>query len=415
MIGHGRAVRLVVERLANAVLVLMVLSVLIFAFMRAIPGDPVLNLLGEEETTEEQYLALQKQLGLDRPFHIQYLGWISRVVQGDFGQSLQTNEPVLPVVWEKLKATIELAVVSVIFGTLIGVGAGIISAVRRDSIFDSAAMLVSLMGISMPVFWMGILLIIVFSVGLDLLPVSGMISFYTIITPVTGFPLVDAILTGNWAGAGDLLSHLVLPAITLGLTPAALIARTTRASMLEVTNEDYVKAGLARGLSFNQTLWRHVMRNAMIPVVTIIGLEIGVYLGGSIVTETVFSGPGLGRYMIDAIYANDYPVMQGAVLIYASIVVMVSLVVDLTYSTLDPRVKILRRRNAYPLRRTNSGQHFPRRAMVPGRDLFPYASLDAGGCEQGGRRNHLPALAPRHPAPGVRTGGLSFDSAFRLG
>ena len=189
MIRHGRTVRLVAERLANAVLVLLVLSVMIFAFMRAIPGDPVLNLLGEEETTEEQYLALQKQLGLDRPFHIQYLGWISRVAQGDFGQSLQTNEPVLPVVWKKLKATIELAVVSVIFGTLIGVGAGVISAVRRDTIFDSAAMLVSLMGISMPVFWMGILLIIVFSVGMDLLPVSGMISFYTIITPVTGFPL----------------------------------------------------------------------------------------------------------------------------------------------------------------------------------------------------------------------------------
>lgn len=336
----GRTLYVIVLRLANAVLVLAVLSVLIFAFMRAIPGDPVLNLLGEEETTPEQYAALQAQLGLDRPFHEQYLGWIGRVLQGDFGRSLQTNEPVLPVLWEKLKATIELAVFAVILGTIIGVTAGVISAVRRDSIFDSAAMLVSLMGISMPVFWMGILLIIVFSVGLDLLPVSGMVSFMTIIEPVTGFPLLDAILTGNWAGVHDLLSHLILPAITLGLTPAALIARTTRASMLEVINEDYVKAGLARGLSYNQTLWRHVMRNAMIPVVTVIGLEIGVYLGGSIVTETVFSWPGLGRHMIDAIYSNDYPVVQGAVLVYAFIVVMVSLIVDLTYSALDPRVKI---------------------------------------------------------------------------
>ncbi len=340
MTGRTRTMAVIGMRLVNAVIVLLVLSMIIFAFMRAIPGDPVLNLLGEEETTREQYEALQAQLGLDKPFHIQYLSWVSRVVQGDFGQSLQTNEPVLPVIWEKLKATIELAVFAVILGTLIGVTAGVVSAVRRDSIFDSAAMLVSLMGISMPVFWMGILLIIIFSVDLDLLPVSGMISFSTIIAPVTGFPLLDAILTGNWAGVRDLLSHLILPAITLGLTPAALIARTTRASMLEVINEDYVKAGLARGLTFNQTLWRHVMRNAMIPVVTVIGLEIGVYLGGSIVTETVFSWPGLGRYMIDAIYSNDYPVVQGAVLIYAFIVVMVSLAVDLTYSALDPRVKI---------------------------------------------------------------------------
>ena len=340
MTGRARTLTVIGMRMVNAVIVLLVLSVIIFAFMRAIPGDPVLNLLGEEETTQEQYEALRSQLGLDRPFYVQYLSWISRVAQGDFGQSLQTNEPVLPVIWEKLKATIELAIFAVILGTIIGVTAGIISAVRRDSIFDSAAMLVSLMGISMPVFWMGILLIIVFSVELDILPVSGMISFSTIITPVTGFPLLDAMLTGNWQGVRDLLSHLVLPAVTLGLTPAALIARTTRASMLEVINEDYVKAGLARGLTFNQTLWRHVMRNAMIPVVTVIGLEIGIYLGGSIVTETVFSWPGLGRYMIDAIYSNDYPVVQGAVLVYAFIVVMVSLVVDLTYSALDPRVKI---------------------------------------------------------------------------
>lgn len=338
--NRSRVFGVILMRLANAVLVMLVLSVLIFAFMRAIPGDPVLNLLGEEETTAEQYEALKIQLGLDQPFFVQYFNWISRVVQGDFGTSLQTNEPVLPVIWEKLKATIELAVFAVILGTVIGVTAGVISAVKRDSIFDSAAMLVSLMGISMPVFWMGILLIIVFSVSLDLLPVSGMVSFSTIITPVTGFPLLDAVLTGNWSAVRDLLAHLILPAITLGLTPAALIARTTRASMLEVINEDYVKAGLARGLTFNQTLWRHIMRNAMIPVVTVIGLEIGVYLGGSIVTETVFSWPGLGRYMIDAIYANDYPVVQGAVLIYAFIVVMVSLCVDLTYSALDPRVKL---------------------------------------------------------------------------
>jgi ABC-type dipeptide/oligopeptide/nickel transport system permease component len=335
-----RALIVIIKRLGNAVIVLLVLSMLIFAFMRAIPGDPVLNLLGEEETTEEQYEELRQELGLDRPIHIQYYNWVSRVLHGDFGLSLQTNEPVLPVIWTKLKATIELALVAVLLGTIMGLGAGTISAVKRNSIIDSVAMLFALIGISMPVFWMGIIFIIIFSVGLDLLPVSGMISFDTRIDPITGFPLLDAILTGNWSGLGDLLSHLLLPAVTLCLTPAALIARTTRASMLEVINEDYVKAGLARGLSYMQTLWRHVMRNAMIPVVTIIGLEIGVFLGGSIVTETVFSWPGLGRHMIDSIYANDYTVVQGAVLVYATIVVMVNLLVDLTYSSLDPRVKI---------------------------------------------------------------------------
>ena len=260
-----RAFVVIAQRLLNAVLVLAILSVIIFGFMRAIPGDPVLNMLGEEETTVEQYDALREELGLDRPFHVQYFNWISRVVQGDFGESLQTNEPVLPVIWKKLKATIELAIVSVLLGSIIGVAAGVISAVKRDSIFDSGAMLISLMGMSMPVFWMGIILIITFSVELDLLPVSGMISFSTIIKPITGFALLDSLLTLNWAAARDLLSHLILPDIALGLTPAALIARTTRASMLEVINEDYVKAGLARGLSYNQTLWRHVMRNAMIP------------------------------------------------------------------------------------------------------------------------------------------------------
>ena len=340
MNGAAGTLFVIGKRLANAVIVLLVLSFLVFGFMRAIPGDPVMNLLGEEETTEEQYQDLRRELGLDRPYLVQYFNWISHVVQGDFGRSLQTREPVLPVIWDKLKATIELAFVAVLFGSIIGLAAGIISAVKRNSIFDTAAMVFSLIGISMPVFWMGILLIILFSVSLNLLPVSGMISFSTRIEPVSGFPLLDSILTGNWSGTRDLLAHLILPAITLGLTPAALIARTTRASMLEVINEDYVKASLARGLSFGQTLWRHIMRNAMIPVVTVIGLEIGIYLGGSIVTETVFSWPGLGRHMIDAIYSNDYPVVQGAILVYAFIVVMVNLIVDLTYSTLDPRINI---------------------------------------------------------------------------
>jgi ABC-type dipeptide/oligopeptide/nickel transport system permease component len=331
--------RIVASRLGNSVIVLFVLSILIFFFMRAIPGDPVLTILGENITSAEQYEALRRELGLHLPLYQQYFNWISLVLQGDFGKSISSQQPVLQIVIEKLKATLELALLAVFIGTVIGMVAGAISAVKRDTWFDSFATIVSLMGISMPVFWLGIILIITFSVQLNLTPTGGMMSFDTMIDPVTGFPLLDAVLTGNWSAVKDLLSHLILPALTLGVTPAALIARTTRASMIEVINEDYVKAGLARGLTYQQVLRRHVLKNAMIPVVTVIGLEIGVYLGGSIVTETVFSWPGLGRQMMDAIYAHDFPIVQGAVLIYAFLIVIVNLLVDITYTVVDPRVK----------------------------------------------------------------------------
>jgi dipeptide transport system permease protein len=332
--------RIALARFGNSAIVLFVLSILIFLFMRAIPGDPVLTILGENITTPEQYQQLRHSLGLDLPLYEQYFNWIWLVLQGDFGKSISTQQPVLDIVVEKLKATLELAVLAVFIGTILGMVAGAISAVRRNTWFDSVATIISLMGISMPVFWLGILLIITFSVYLNMTPTGGMMSFDTIIEPITGFPLLDALITGNGSAVKDLLSHLILPALTLGVTPAALIARTTRASMIEVINEDYVKAGLARGLTYAQALRRHVLKNAMIPVVTVIGLEIGVYLGGSIVTETVFSWPGLGRQMMDAIYTHDYPIVQGAVLLYAFLIVIVNLLVDITYTIVDPRVKI---------------------------------------------------------------------------
>ena len=332
--------RVLAGRMANGILVLAVLSVLIFTFMRAIPGDPVLTILGEAVTTAEQYDQLRQSLGLDLPFHQQYLNWISLVVQGDFGHSIVTQEPVLPLVFEKLKATIELALFAVLFGTVVGVTVGAVAAFNRNNVFDAMATVISLVGISIPVFWLGIILIIVFSVTLNLTPIGGMKSFDTIVAPITGFMLLDALLAGDWKAVRDLLRHLALPALTLGLAPAALIARTTRASMIEVINEDYVKAGLARGLSRARVLRRHILKNALIPVITVIGLEIGVYIGGSIVTETVFSWPGLGRQMMTAIYDNDYPVVQGAILIYAFMIVAINMIVDITYMLVDPRVKL---------------------------------------------------------------------------
>jgi dipeptide transport system permease protein len=331
--------RLIVHRAGHAVLVLAALSLIIFAAIRAVPGDPVQTLLGENVTTPEQYQQLRHALGLDQPLWMQYLRWIGRVLQGDFGVSLQTQQSVLPLIIEKLEATLELALIAVLIGAFTGVLAGAVSAMKRGSAVDSASAVISLIGISIPVFWLGLLLIVAFSVRLDLTPIGGMMSFDTIVEPVTGFALVDAVLAGDWGAVSDLLVHVVLPAVTLSVAPAALIARTTRASMIEVVDEDYVKAGYARGLSAWQVLRRHVLKNAMIPVVTVIGLQIGVYLGGSIVVETVFSWPGLGRQVMDSIALRDYPVVQGAVLIYALLIVAVNLVVDIIYMVVDPRIR----------------------------------------------------------------------------
>lgn len=338
--GHGMMSRVILSRLAYSVAVTLVLSIIIFAFMRAVPGDPVMTLLADSMATKEQYEAVRHSLGLDLPYYRQYLDWMGLVLQGNFGTSIVTNQPVLGIVVDKLKNTMQLAVLAVLFGTVVGIAVGALSAVKRDSALSATTMIGCLVGVSIPVFWLGIILIIIFSVELNLLPTDSMMSFDTIIPPVTGFALIDAVIAGDHRAFLDLLAHFVLPTVTLGLTPAALIARTTRAAVLEVINEDYVKAGLARGLSFAQVLRRHVLRNSMIPVVTIIGLEIGVFLGGSIVTETIFSWPGLGREMLAAINAHDFPVVQGAVLIYALVIVAVNLLVDLSYRLLDPRVAL---------------------------------------------------------------------------
>jgi len=330
----------ILNRLASSLFVLLTVSFVIFIFVRAIPGDPVRTLLGDEGSTPEQYEELKRELGLDRPLLVQYAKWGGRILQGNFGVSIRTSEKVLPQIMEKLKATVELALASVLIGSIIGIMAGLISAVKRDTLFDSLSIVLSMVGMSMPVFWLGLLLIIAFSVKLDWLPISGMLSLDMRIEPLTGFPLFDAMISGNVRAVKDILGHLLLPALTLGVHPAALTARTTRASMLEVINEDYIKAGLARGLRYWEVLGKHAFRNALIPVVTVIGLQIGTYLGGSIVTETVFSWPGLGRYVVTGIYDHDYPVVQGAVLIFTCIIVLVNLCVDLLYRLIDPRVKL---------------------------------------------------------------------------
>lgn len=330
---------MILRRLANSLFVLVALSIMIFLFVRAMPGDPVAQILGEEMASQEQYDELAAELGLDRGVVAQYLHWAGNAVRGDFGRSMVTREPVMETVMLKLKATAELALTAVFLGTAAGLLLGFAAAVWRGGWVDGGAMLVSLAGVSMPVFWVGIILIQLMAVRMDIFPTGGQANFTTIVQSITGFTILDAMLSGDWAAVADLLHHIVLPAVTLATAPAALIARTTRASVLEIINEDYVRAGLARGLGFGGVLLRHVLRNAMIPVVTVIGLEIGVYLGGSIVTEKLFSWPGLGSYMMDAIYSNDYAAVQGAVIVYAVIVVAVNLAVDISYGLIDPRVR----------------------------------------------------------------------------
>ena len=330
---------MIARRLLNSLFVLFVLSIMIFLFVRAMPGDPVSQILGEEAATQGQYEELRAELGLDRNLIAQYIHWAENALRGDLGRSMQTQDPVLPMVLLKLKATAELALTAVFMGTAMGLLLGFAAAVWRGNWIDGGSMILSLAGVSMPVFWVGIILISLLAVKFDFFPTGGMADYSTIIAPLTGFKLVDAILSGNGAALTDLLHHIFLPAVTLASAPAALIARTTRASVLEVVNEDYVRAGLARGLGFGGVLLRHVLRNAMIPVVTVVGLEIGVFLGGSIVTEKLFSWPGLGSYMMSAIYSNDYTVVQGAIVIYAVIVVVVNLAVDISYGLIDPRVR----------------------------------------------------------------------------
>ena len=339
-VSRSQRLMYIFNRLWNSIFVLLIISFVIFVFVRAIPGDPVFTILGEQGASQEQYEKMRQELGLDQPVVIQYAKWVGRIAQGNFGTSILTGEKILPQIVEKFKATVELAVVAVILGSIIGIIAGLLSAIKRNTVFDHLSMALSMAGMAMPAFWMGLMLIIVFSVELNWLPISGRMGYTINLESITGFVLLDAILTGNWAAIKDILAHLILPALTLGVHPAALTARTSRACMLEVLNEDYIKAGLARGLYFWEVLTKHAFRNALIPVVTVIGLQLGTYLGGSIVTETVFSWPGLGRYVVTAIYSRDYTVIQGAVLIYALVIVMINLGVDLLYSFIDPRVKL---------------------------------------------------------------------------
>ena len=316
------------------------ISICAFAFVRLLPGDPILAMAGEHGVSAERYAQLREQFGYNLPIWQQYFNYLGDVLTGNFGVSLATKRPVLTEFATLFPATMELSLAAMIFAVVLGVPAGIFAAVRRGSWFDQLTMGVALTGYSMPIFWWGLLLIIFFSGYLGWTPVSGRIGLQFFFRPITGFMTIDSLLYGNWNAFVSALRHLILPTIVLGTIPLAVIARQTRSAMLEVLGEDYIRTARAKGLSLFRVINVHALRNALIPVVTTIGLQVGLLVAGAILTETIFSWPGIGKWMIDSISKRDYVVVQSGLLLIALIVMVVNLIVDVFYAVINPRIRV---------------------------------------------------------------------------
>jgi dipeptide transport system permease protein len=330
---------LLLKKLATLVPTLLGVTLVAFALIRLIPGDPIEIMVGERRLDPAAHAALMKQMGLDQPLPTQYLRYLGQLAHGNLGQSLVTREPVADEFKVLFPATVELAGAALLLALCLGLPLGVAAALKRGSWFDQLVMATATVGNSMPVFWWGLVLIMAFSVGLEWTPVSGRIAIEYDVPFVTGFMLVDAALAdeaGAWASA---LLHLVLPAVVLGTIPMAVVARMTRSAMLEVLREDYMRTARAKGLSPARVVLHHGLRNALIPIVTVLGLQVGSLLGGAVLTETIFSWPGIGKWLIDAIARRDYPVVQAGILISALVFISVNLVVDLLYGVLNPRMR----------------------------------------------------------------------------
>ncbi|EHI97328.1 ABC-type transporter, integral membrane subunit [Clostridium sp. DL-VIII] len=327
-----------IKRLILLIPVVIGVSILVFLIMHVFSTDPTSIILGQH-ASQEQIEALRQQLGLNAPLYIQYLKFIGGIFTGNFGTSLITKSSVATEIFSRFPATIELAILSIIVASIVGITLGVISAVKQNSILDYLCMGTSLVGVSMPIFWLGLILIVVFSVGLGILPVSGRATIGLEPTKITGLYLLDSLITGDMTAFVDSLEHLILPVIALSSYSTAIIARMTRSTMLEVLGQDYIRTARSKGLAEKIVVKGHGLRNALIPVSTVIGLQLGSLLGGAVLTETVFSWPGIGSYTIDAILKSDYPVVQGSVMIMAIIFVLVNLLVDLLYAFIDPRIK----------------------------------------------------------------------------
>ncbi|HEV8307395.1 MAG TPA: ABC transporter permease subunit [Methylomirabilota bacterium] len=331
--------RYVLTRLGLAVPTFIALTVLTFALVRLIPGDPVEVLMGEVGVDARRRAELRTHLGLDRPLPVQYGRYVLDLARGNLGRSIATQTPVFTEFLTLFPATAELAVGAILLALALGVPAGVIAATQRGSVVDQGLMAGAVTGFSMPIFWWALLLILLFSGKLGWTPVSGRLSPLVFVEPVTGFMLVDTLLSPEKGAFTSAVRHLVLPAVVLATLPMAVIARITRSSMLEVLNEDYVRTARAKGLSPFRVVALHAFKNALIPVVTVVGLQVGVLMTGAILTETIFSWPGVGKWLVEAVYRRDYPVVQSGVLLIATLVIAANLTVDLLYGLIDPRIR----------------------------------------------------------------------------
>ena len=318
--------------------VLLGVSIVVFFMVRAIPGDPAQIMLGQQ-ATQEQVQQIRENMGLDKPIFVQYGLFLKDALRGDLGDSIVTGRPVTTELLTRLPATLELTAFAMLIAILVGVPVGVISAVRQYSLLDKSTSVLALTGISMPIFWLAMILVVIFGVNLELLPFPGRLDPTTGITAITGLVLVDSLLTLNFAGFWDGLLHLIMPALALATIPMAVIVRMTRSSMLEVMNEDYVRTARAKGVVPWRVVFKHALRNAMLPTITVIGLQTGLLMGGAIITETIFSWPGIGLYAYNSISSRDYASIQGVVLYGALLFVLVNLLVDILYAILDPRVR----------------------------------------------------------------------------
>lgn len=328
----------IIKRILMLIPVLLGVSIIVFLIMRVFSPDPAPIVLGQHATVEAAN-QWREANGLNSPIYIQFFNFLKGAVTGNLGTSYYTKTPVTQEIFSRFPATIELAIAAIIFASLFGILIGAISAVKKNSIFDNAGMMLALIGVSMPIFWLGILLIILFAGVWHILPSGGRID--PLLQPMggTGFYLIDTLVSGDMEGFLDSLKHLILPALALGMYSMAIITRMTRSSMLDTLNQDYIRTARAKGITERKVISHHALRNAMIPVTTVIGLQLGSLLGGAVLTETVFSWPGIGNYTVQCILKSDFPVVQGVVLLIACIFVLINLVVDIVYAFIDPRIK----------------------------------------------------------------------------
>lgn len=327
-----------IRRLLMLIPVLIGMSIITFSIVHALPGDPARAILGERASAE-QIAEVRESMGLDKPLYVQYFNYVGKLLQGDLGKSYITGRDIGPELFPYLMATFELAIAAMLIAVFFGVNLGILSAWRQNSWVDYSAMMIALIGVSMPVFWLGLMEQWLFAQELGWLPSYSRLDPRTMFEPITGLYVIDSIITGNWAVLSDAIRHLILPAVALGTIPMAIIARMTRSSMLEVMRSDYIRTARAKGLSEFWVIYKHTLKNAFIPVLTVVGLQTGMLLGGAVLTETIFSWPGVGRYLYDAITSRDYQIIQSGILVVATIFVLINLIVDLLYALIDPRIK----------------------------------------------------------------------------